>query len=87
MSEQLVAAAQVLLDARESQMITRLEWEALAKAVADATSVLDEMKVYEGDLEAWSNVCLAAANPWRSLCGFESYASAPLDDGGDPALS
>jgi hypothetical protein len=49
MSDQLVAAAQALLDARESQMITRVEWEALKNAVADATSVLDETKVYEGD--------------------------------------
>ena len=35
--ERLLTAARALLEAREDQMITRVEWEALAKAVAAAS--------------------------------------------------
>ncbi len=35
--ERLLSAARALLEAREDQMITRVEWEALAEAVAAAS--------------------------------------------------
>ena len=38
----LLAAAKALLEARENQMITALEWEALARAVAAAEHALRE---------------------------------------------
>jgi hypothetical protein len=64
-----LTAARALPEARECQMITRLEWEALAAAVAEATPSLDETQTYEGFLEVWSDVCLASREllPMQSL--------------------
>ena len=45
--ERLLAAARALLEAREEQMITRVEWEALAEAVAAASKVQAEGKAVQ----------------------------------------
>ena len=80
--QDLLVAARALLDARDSQMITRVEWETLERAVADAMRPLEEAKIYEGFLEVWSDACLGAAFSGRppQLRSLMCRAPGALDD-------
>jgi hypothetical protein len=58
-TQSLAAAARALLAARQDQMVTPAEWDALTEALRSVEA--EDRRTYEGFLEVWNDGCLAAA--------------------------
>ena len=61
--QRVLTAAEAVLAARRDQMLTRVEWDALAAAVAAARTPdpVADTRTYSGQLDVWTDACQQAA--------------------------
>jgi hypothetical protein len=60
--QNVLVAAEALLSARDDQILTALEWEALSTSIANARSLEQDSPTYAGCLEVWTDACAVAAD-------------------------
>jgi hypothetical protein len=61
---EVLVAAEAVLEARQNQMLTQVEWDGLAKSVAAARApdpTAADTQTYAGLLEVWNQACYDAA--------------------------